>query len=164
VRNRYSLESHLDRSMLLEMGPLLVGYDGRDPSKHAIEHALKEAALRGVSVVVLVVAVPHYEAVNPYEPGTVDIGLIEPIPAEGPLEIQPTLADARELVAGSGVEATVEWRQGDPVTEILDAAKRLEASAIVIGSHPHSAIGRFFGTDTAEEIIKDAPCDVLVSH
>jgi nucleotide-binding universal stress UspA family protein len=146
------------------MGPLLVGYDGRDPSKHALEHALKEAPLRGVSVVVLVVAGVQYEAVNPLEPGTVDFGAMEPIPEEGPLEIQPTLEEARQIVADSGVEASVDWVLGDPVTEILDAAKRLDASAIVIGSHPHSAFGRFLGTDTAEAIIKDAHCDVLVSH
>jgi nucleotide-binding universal stress UspA family protein len=163
VRNRYSLESHLDRSMRA-MGPLLVGYDGRDPSKHALEHALKEAPLRGVSVVVLVVAGVQYEAVSPYEPGTADLGLMVPVPPEGPLEIQPTLEEARTIVADSGVEGTVEWSFGDPVTEILDAARRHDASAIVIGSHPHSAVGRFLGTDTAEAIIKDAHCDVLVSH
>jgi nucleotide-binding universal stress UspA family protein len=89
---------------------------------------------------------------------------MEPIPEEGPLEIQPTLEQARQIVADSGVEASVDWALGDPVTEILEAAKRLDASAIVIGSHPHSAFGRFLGTDTAEAIIKDAHCDVLVSH
>jgi nucleotide-binding universal stress UspA family protein len=146
------------------MGPLLVGYDGRDASVKALQHAIKEAKLRGTTVVVLVVAGLRYENVNPYDPGTVDIGLIEPIPKDGPVEIQPVLHEARKALAEAGMEGSVEWSIGDPVSEILSAAERFEATAIVIGSHKHSALGRFLGTDTAEEIIRDARCDVLVAR
>jgi nucleotide-binding universal stress UspA family protein len=146
------------------MGPLLVGYDGRDASQKALEHAVNEAKVRGTTIVVLVVAGLRYENVNPYDPGTIDVGLIEPVPKDGPLEIQPVLHEARTKLAESGVEGRVEWSIGDPVSEILDAADRFEASAIVIGSHKHSAFGRFLGADTAEEIIKDARCDVLVAR
>jgi nucleotide-binding universal stress UspA family protein len=145
-------------------GPLLVGYDGRDASHEALAHALREAPLRGTGVVVLVVAGLHYESYNPYEPGTIDIGPIAPIPPEGPAEIQPALAEAREALAASGVAGEVEWSLGDPVTEILEAARRTGASAIVIGSHPHGAFARFIGADTAEEIIREAPCDVIVAR
>lgn len=146
------------------MGPLLVGYDGRDASQKALEHAIDEAKARGTTIVVLVVGGLRYENVNPYDPGTIDVGLIEPVPKEGPLEIQPALNEARTTLEASGVEGSVEWSIGDPVSEILDAADRLQASAIVIGSHKHSAFGRFLGADTAEEIIKDARCDVLVAR
>jgi nucleotide-binding universal stress UspA family protein len=146
------------------MGPLLVGYDGRDASKHALERAFEEAKTRNASVVVLVVGTLFYETVNPYDPGMIDVGMIQPVPEEGPPEIQPVLKEARELVAASGVEGTVEWSVGDPVTEILDAARRTDASAIVIGSHPHGAFARLIGADTAEEIIHEAPCDVIVAH
>lgn len=145
-------------------GPLLVGYDGRDASKRALERALQEAQLRGVDVAVLVVAGLHFTTTSPYDPSTLDLELIPPIPEGGPIEIQGLLDDARQVLAASSVEGTVDWAMGDPVTEILAAAKRLEASAIVIGSHHHSALGRFFGTDTAEEIIHAAGCDVIVAR
>ena len=144
------------------MGPLLVGYDGRDPSRLALDRAFEEAKLRGTTVTVLVVGQLFYETVNPYDPGMIDVGMIQPVPEEGPLEIQPILKEARELVAQSGVEGTVEWSVGDPVTEILDAARRADASAIVIGSHPHGAFARLIGADTSEEIIHEAPCEVIV--
>jgi nucleotide-binding universal stress UspA family protein len=144
--------------------PLLVGFDGSDSSRHALDFALREAALREAPVVVLVVAAVRYESVSPYDPGTIDIGLIPPITAEGPVEIQPLLREARGVVEESGIDGSVEWSLGDPVTEILRVAEERGAAAIVVGSSHHSALGRLFGADTTAALVRDAPCDVLVAH
>jgi nucleotide-binding universal stress UspA family protein len=144
--------------------PLVVGYDGLDPSKHALGFALNEAALRELPVVIVVVAEERYATVDPYEPGAINVDLLAPPPPEGPVEIQPVLAEAREQLAQSGVEGTVEWTLGDPVVEILKSAKRHDASAIVVGARHHSAFSRLFGADITEAIIRDASCEVLVAH
>src|SRR5262249_43858729 len=107
---------------MVETAPLLVGFDGSEPSRHALDFALREAALRGAPLAVLVVAALRYESVNPYEPGTIDVGLIPPIPEDGPAEIQPILREARAVLAEAGADGTVEWSLGDPVTELLRAA------------------------------------------
>ena len=150
--------------MTPEVGPLIVGYDGRDESERALTLGISEARERGVAVVVLVVGSIPYEVVDPYDAGGLGMAVLPPIPPEGPLEIQPILNEARRQLDESGVDGTVDWSLGDPASEILRVAEERQASAIVVGTHHHSALGRFLGTDTAAELIRDAHCDVIVAH
>jgi nucleotide-binding universal stress UspA family protein len=145
-------------------GPLVVGYDGRDESRLALDEGIREARLRGVGLVVVVVAGLPYQSVDPFNAGAVDVGFVAPVPAEGPLEIQPIVAEAREALAAAGAEGIVEWAQGDPTSEILRVADDRQASAIVVGTHHHSAIGRLFGTDVAADLARSAGCEVIVVH
>ena len=144
--------------------PLVVGYDGRDESERALDEAFREAREREVDVIVLVVAGLPYEVVDPYELGSIDFTPMTPIPAEGPLEIQPILAEARRRLEEAGVAGTVDWSLGDPATELLRVAREQDAGAIVVGTHHHSALGRLFGTDVAADLVRDAPCEVLVAR
>jgi nucleotide-binding universal stress UspA family protein len=145
-------------------GPLVVGYDGRPESERALEHALAEAPKRNADLVVVVVAGIPYETTDPYQLGSVDFGLSPPIPPEGPVEVQPILAEARRRLDDAGAAGTVEWALGDPVTEILRVATERDASAIVVGEHHHSRLGQLLGADTANELVRRATCDVLVAH
>jgi nucleotide-binding universal stress UspA family protein len=146
-------------------GPVVVGYDGREESERALEYALEEAASREVPVVVIVVAAMPYEYVDPYGPGVPGmIGPMTPIPQEGPLEVQPLLDHARRRIEETGSSGEAVWGLGDPVTEILRVADERKAAAIVVGTHHHSALGRFFGTDTAADLVRESHCDVLVAR
>lgn len=145
-------------------GPLVVGYDGRTESEVALDRAFEESALRNVGVVVLVVAGIPYGPMDPYQPATLDIGYIPPIPPEGPVEIQGILNEAKRRLKAAGIDGTVEWSLGDPASEILRVAQEHDASAIVVGTHHHSALGRFFGNDVAADVARDAQCEVLVAH
>jgi nucleotide-binding universal stress UspA family protein len=53
-------------------------------------------------------------------------------------------------------------RIGAPVHEIIEAAKEVGASAIVIASHGRSAIGRFFLGGVAERVVRHADCPVIL--
>ena len=144
-------------------GPLVVGYDGREESERALDDAFREAPLRGVDVAVVVVGSVPVEVFDPLAPAMYDVGAITPIPPEGPIELQPLLAEARRRLDESGIEGTVEWSLGDPAREILRVAEERDASAIVVGTHHHSALGRLFGTDVAETVAREARCEVLVA-
>ena len=146
-------------------GPVVVGYDGREESERALDYALEEAASRETSVVVVVVAPMPYEWVDPYGPGVPGmVGPITPIPKEGPLEVQPLLEHARRRLDETGSSGEAVWGLGDPVSEILRVADERRAAAIVVGTHHHSALGRFFGTDTTADLKKESRCDVLVAR
>jgi nucleotide-binding universal stress UspA family protein len=146
-------------------GPLVVGYDGGAASERALDRAFEEARARDASVVVVVVARIPYELSDQLDPGLGGggVGVIPPIPPEGPLELQGVLAAARERVEASGIDGTVEWGLGDVVGEILRVANERKASAIIVGKHHHSALGRLLGTDTAADLVREAACDVLVA-
>ena len=55
----------------------------------------------------------------------------------------------------------VEARLGTPWQVLCDAAKEMDAGAIVIGTHGYSALDRIIGT-TAARVVNHAPCSVFV--
>ena len=146
------------------VGPLVVGYDGREESERAFDEAVREAERRGTTLAVVVVAPIPVGPADPFDPAYMGVGVIQPIPDAGPVEIQPILEEARRRLESSPVEGTVEWSLGDPAIEILRVAQERRAAAIVVGTHHHSALGRLFGTDTAANITRSADCDVLVAR
>ena len=148
--------------MSIQAQPLVVGYDGSEPSQKALERGFAEAKARGTSLVIVVVAGIQYGSIDPLDPMS-GIAAIPPIPAEGPVEIQPILEIAREKLAAAGVDGRVEWSLGDPASEIVRIARERGARTIVVGNHHHSALGRFFGTDTAAELERHAEFEVLVA-
>jgi nucleotide-binding universal stress UspA family protein len=143
--------------------PLVVGYDGSEPSQTALQRGFDEAKERGTAIVIVVVAGIQYGSIDPLDPMS-GIAAIPPIPAEGPVEIQPILAMAREKLATAGVEGRVEWSLGDPAAEIVRIAEQVNAKTIVVGNHHHSALGRFFGTDTAAELERHSEFEVIVDN
>ncbi|MFL5927035.1 MAG: universal stress protein [Gaiellaceae bacterium] len=147
-----------------ESRPLVVGYDGRDESEKALDEAFRAAAQRGADVLVLVVGSVPVEVFDPLAPAMYDVGAMTPIPPEGPIELQPLLAEARRRLEEAGAAGTVEWSLGDPARELLRTAEERNASAIVVGTHHHSALGRLFGTDVAERVEREARCEVLVAR
>ena len=142
--------------------PIVVGYDGRAPSDRALSRAITEASADGARVLVLVVAALPVAATDPFEPGLATV--IPPIPEGGPPEVQPLLRTARERLAEAGVDGDVDWRIGNPASELLQAARETNARAIVVGTHHHSALARLFGADTAADLVREAKCEVLVEH
>ena len=146
--------------------PLLVGYDGREESEIALAEAMSEARTRGVSLVVLVVAGLPPEVVDPVQPGGLGIGLtaFPEMTPDGPVDIQPIMERARQKLAASGIDGHVEWSIGDPAFEILRVADEVDACAIVVGTHHHSALERFFGGDIAKSVERHTHRDVVVAR
>jgi nucleotide-binding universal stress UspA family protein len=146
--------------------PVLVGYDGREESEIAFDQAVSEARTRGVPLVALVVAGLPPEVIDPVQPGGIGVGLAAypEMTPDGPIEIQPIMARAKEKLAASGVDGRVEWSIGDPAAEIIRVADEVDACAIVIGTHHHTALERFFGGDITKSVVRHAHRDVVVAR
>ena len=74
------------------------------------------------------------------------------------------LAQLKEQSDRAGLDVSVETRfgPGEPVTEIIQAARDLRCDLIVLGSHGHTGFGRFMLGSVAESVIREAPCLTLV--
>jgi nucleotide-binding universal stress UspA family protein len=83
---------------------------------------------------------------------------------DGPLEIRPIVLAARRKLAAARVDGTVEWAIGDPASEIIRTADEQGASAIVVGTHHHSALARMLGADIAATVVRHAHRDVVVAQ
>lgn len=62
-------------------------------------------------------------------------------------------ADAKEIVD-----------YGNPAERICSTAIDLDIDLIIIGSHDRGAFGRFLHGSVSEDVVRDAPCSVLVAR
>jgi nucleotide-binding universal stress UspA family protein len=142
---------------------IVVGYDGDEAAERALDRALAEArARRGRLVVVAVKELP-LDPVEPRNFGTLDDGPASTGLPEPP-ELPDVLARARARIAGARVPADYVWAFGDPARTIVDVARDRGADAIVIGSHHHGRLARFFGLTIEDELVRHAGCEVLVAQ
>jgi nucleotide-binding universal stress UspA family protein len=115
---------------------IVVGYDGSDGSRRALDAA---ADLVGYGATLAVVGVSQN--------GASDLG--------APLE------DARERLLRRHVSALLAEPPGEPAEAIATAAETLDADLIVVGgangAEPDTALGSFVAA-----VLLHAPCDVLV--
>jgi nucleotide-binding universal stress UspA family protein len=150
-----TLETHRASTKDLQPRNILVPVDFSTQSHQALAYARALAECFG--------AVAHL--VHIFERVPLMVGM-EPVPP--PLdfdrlraESQQRLADyARELPPGKAGHTVV--RDGRAVDDIISVARDLEVDLIVISAHGHSGVARVLFGSTAEGVIRNAPCAVLV--
>jgi len=86
-----------------------------------------------------------------------------------PVLIEDARREATELVNSgaeqllhAGHKALAEVRMGFPRKVISECAKELQADLIMVGSHGHSAIGRFLLGSVAQAVLRIASCPVEI--
>ncbi len=143
---------------------ILVAYDDTDQAAIALERGIEEARARGADLVVLAVIEMPLDPHGPRNFGTLDdIAPHESAAPEAPPSLVAVLEHARTRVEGAGFRATYVWAAGDPAGEIVEVAKEIGVSHIVVGEHHHGFLGRMFGGDIAAEVKREAGCDVIVA-
>ncbi len=133
---------------------ILLGYDGSDGARLALEKAAELARLTGAEVhVVAVGRVPEYAQTR----SEVDEAREQAEKFYGRhLEEAATFLRSRELSAHPHLGF------GKPSEEILRLAQEVEADLIVLGTHPHHPLRRRLLGATADKVINHAACPVLV--
>ena len=142
-------------------GPFIVGYDGSEASEPALGRAIEEASAAGASVVVVSVAEMPFDPEAPMNYGTYTDAPTS-IPIHETPELEQILGDARERIDAAGVQADYVWEAGDVATALVREAKDRGAAAIVLGKGHHSRLGRWLGTDVAQEVERSSDCPVIV--
>jgi nucleotide-binding universal stress UspA family protein len=82
-----------------------------------------------------------------------------------PAELQRKLFETLRLPQDCEVGLNVEHRvvEGDPVKQILGVAQETQCDLLVMGTRGRTGLSRWFTTSVAEEVVRQAPCSVLVS-
>jgi nucleotide-binding universal stress UspA family protein len=83
-------------------------------------------------------------------------------------DVAARLAEAREYLAplaadlrGRGVRATTDARHGEPVREIVAAAREHDADMIAMTTHGRSGVSRLLFGSVAEAVLREAEIPVL---
>ena len=135
------------------MKRILIGVDG---STHAAEAVRAVAELFGnrgevkvalLSVIRLVVM----------ESGVIE----EPGPPSDP-DAWAYFEEPRKVLRAAGIEPTVLLREGDPVSEIVAAAKEGGYDLIAVGHRGLSVIKAIVMGSVSQGVVAHAPCSVLV--
>jgi nucleotide-binding universal stress UspA family protein len=149
------------------MTTLIIGYDGTDASENALRRAA--ALFHGQATRALVVVV--------WEPG-VGFDLMPPTLTPAPIDIRAALEvdeqiyerarylaeHGAELARKEGLDA-----EGLAVADDLTVAQTIArlateraADAVAVGTHRHSSVSELLLGSTARDVIRTAPCPVVV--
>jgi nucleotide-binding universal stress UspA family protein len=118
---------------------IVVGTDGSDTARRAVDAAVELAALSGAAL----------ELVCAYPPARRD-------------DVDATLGQAGELARGAGVRVQAHPREGDAADAILDVAEELDADLIVVGSKGMTGAKRFMLGAVPNKVSHHAPCAVMI--
>ena len=139
---------------------IVVGTDGSDTARQAVEEAIGLAKAVGASI----------ELVSAYEPipnqRLRDEARAAPDDMQwmvNPREdVDATLHQACESIAAAGVPVTPYAREGDPADAILDVAEERGADLIVVGNKGMTGAKRFLLGSVPNKVSHHAPCSVLI--
>lgn len=130
---------------------LLVGFDGSDGGRDALELTRTMGAPAEASALVV--------AVIPYGPLPVDFEALEEDAAK---EAEPLFEEARERLEGMTVE-TRGFGGGSPAGVMTEIAEAEDVDLVVVGSPHRGAIGRALIGSVAEGLLHGAPCAAVVA-
>jgi nucleotide-binding universal stress UspA family protein len=135
------------------MKRIVVGFDGSDQARKALERAADIAGGATVAVVC-----------------SADVSRLMRDPAGGVSPIEPAdaearaaaLAEARRYLEGRNVEGVYVEGTGHPADVIVQEAEESGADLIVVGTRGLNAAKRLVLGSVSTTVVHHAPCDVLV--
>jgi nucleotide-binding universal stress UspA family protein len=144
----------------MKIRSLLLPTDFSECANYALSYASEFAREAGASIICV-------HVIEPVVPTVGYSGVTEPLPMA---DISEQLEDSatrelpkiaqHEACAGLAVEEVI--AHGDAASEIVRVAKERQVDLIVISSHGRTGLGRMLFGSTAEQVVRHAPCPVLV--
>lgn len=128
---------------------ILLGYDGTDPARRALEMAADLAGALGarIEVISVVPVHPGRFSVDPWDDTTVHAS---------------ELQEAARLLKERGLRAELVESMGDPAKTIEQYATEHAYDVIIVGSRGLDAIGRILQGSVSEHIATHAEVPVMV--
>jgi nucleotide-binding universal stress UspA family protein len=134
------------------MGQIIVGYDGTDPAKAALDEAIGLAKDLGDKLVLV-----FGDSPGGYGGGEV------PTQARAVHELaEKVTGEGLERAKAAGVDAEIAHERRHPVEAINDAASQRKARMIVIGSHGETLLKGVLIGSTAYRLLHLAEVPVLI--
>jgi len=136
----------------LRLRTVVVGFDGSPPAERALERG---ATLVGSDGSVIVVAARP----SLVSQGVVSEQILDNLSADRRSEV---LQRSRALLHERGIETTLVAADADPAEALIQVAQNEDAEMILVGHTGAGYVTRALLGSTAENVLRHAPCDVLV--
>jgi nucleotide-binding universal stress UspA family protein len=146
----------IGRRRLARVSKILVGFDGTEEARRALDRAI-ELAQPGDEVTV-VAALPEivWGAAGSHEDSFKR--------GDSVADARAHLDEAAEKLTARGIPTTTLQRNGDPADVIVETAKAGNYDTIVVGSRGHGFAKRLLVGSVSTGVLHHATCDVLVVH
>jgi nucleotide-binding universal stress UspA family protein len=155
---------------------LLIGYDG----SACAEAALDDLKFAGIPDKAEALVLSVIDVWGPPPPPSIYEIVEEAMMADSPVEPQRNYISSSEAVEEApalssraverlmvnfpGWEVKAEGRYGSAASEIIKKADEWKPDLIVVGSHGHSALGRFALGSVSQKVLTEARCSVRVAR
>jgi nucleotide-binding universal stress UspA family protein len=139
---------------------LLIAIDGSEFSQAALNNVIARPWNPGTEVKVLHVVEPPSlligREMGPYDPEfeTVWKALRE--------QAKELVEKAAEKLRTAGFQVSTHLVEGNPKSQIIDAANEWHADMIILGSHGWSGLNRFLMGSVSEGVVRHAHCSVEI--
>jgi nucleotide-binding universal stress UspA family protein len=147
---------------MLTFKRILLPTDGSACSREAMHYAFSLAQQYGAQVVALHVGRHTWEGATQLGPPETSADVIAKIQQEDAAEEQRLLGEVAEAGAQAGLGVQTRHLSGSPPRMIVQFAKGIAADLVVMGTHGRSGLSRAVLGSVAEEVVRRAPCPVLV--
>ncbi len=137
---------------------ILLGYDGSESSKKALEKAIKLSKTLDAELHIVGVIKPFEFAAIDYIPPEE----IEKYEEEELKKEEVILKEAIEIAKSDGINATFRVMEGDPAEELMTYADENGCDLIVVGKRGKGGFKRLLLGSTAGNLVKYANQSVLV--
>lgn len=137
------------------MARIVVGFDGSEGARRALEWAIGEADLRGAPLTV-VTAVPIPLTLGPAAAPVAGIADEETLHETEAL----TRAAVEKAAVGHDVEFSVRVVSGVPAEELLNASQ--DAELLVVGSRGHGGFTRLLLGSVSSQVAHHATCAIVI--
>lgn len=134
------------------MQNVVVGYDGSEESKRALERAGVLGTSGGKVTVVTAVSIGAHM-------GGRSMGALN---EDELAAARSSLGAAKAQLVSKGVDAHAIEGEGEPADVINEAAKEVGADLVIVGTRGLGAAKRLVLGSVSTKVVHDAPCDVLV--
>ncbi len=148
------------------MKTILVGYDGTNSAKRALERAAEFAEAFKAKIVIVSVATPEPTTapgafgllpLYAYDADRLGSGHDEALWQEHRKSVEAFFKDVNLAVDFAGV-------RGEPVEQIVEVAEQQRADLIVVGTHEPGFVERLLTGSVSQGVARRAHCDVLIVH
>jgi len=136
---------------------IVVGTDGSDTAKRAVDEAVRLAKLLQAPVH-LVSAYEPLRDVRVAAPGGA-AQVWHPVPDA---QVEATLQEGAAAVRFSGLEVETHAVRGDPADALLEIAEKVDATLIVVGNQGMHGAKRFKLGNVPNKVSHRARCNVLI--
>lgn len=141
-----------------ESGPIVAATDLTDPRMPAIAAAAEIACAHAAPLHAIHVVEPWIEPSVRFE----EIGILVPFGVDEQVGV---MADfLHREVERLGARAVLHTPVGLPVTEVARLARETRSRLVVVGTVRRAGMWRFLAGSIAEDIVRRAPCSVLVTR